>query len=177
MSQAARERDSLSLPINADLGFYYYYTRQYEDAVKQLNFVLEMKGDFPPAHLWLGRSYQELTRFDEALTEFRQVEEKLPEWPVAIAARGFVEGVAGHAAEAQQTLAELKRLSDRKFVTSYGVALVYAGLGQNNDAVAWLYKAFDERSHWLVWLRLDPRWDGLRSDPRFADLVSRMRFP
>jgi hypothetical protein len=58
-----------------------------------------------------------------------------------------------------------------------GVALVYAGLGQNDGAFTWLNEAFDERSHWLVWLRLDPRWDGLRPDPRFAELVSRMRFP
>ena len=174
--ELARERDSLSLPINTDLGFNYYYTRQYDEAIKQLKFVLEMKGDFPPAHLWLGRSYQELRRFDDALTEFRQVDEKLPEWPVAIAARGFVEAAAGHTAEARQTLAELKTLSDRKFVTPYGVALVYAGLGQNDDAFTWLNRAFDERSHWLVWLRLDPRWDGLRPDPRFADLVGRMRF-
>jgi tetratricopeptide (TPR) repeat protein len=175
--QLARERDSLSLPINTDLGFHYYYTRQYDEAVKQLEFVLEMKGDFPPAHLWLGRSYQELRRFDDALTEFRQVDEKLPEWAVAIAARGFVEAAAGHTGEARQTLAELQRLSNRKFVTSYGVALVYASLGQNDDAFRWLNRAFDERSHWLVWLRLDPRWDGLRPDPRFSDLVSRMRFP
>jgi TolB-like protein/Tfp pilus assembly protein PilF len=175
--QLARERDSLSLPINTDLGFHYYYTRQYDEAVKQLKFVLELKGDFPPAHLWLGRSYQELRRFDDALTEFRQVEEKLPEWSVAIAARGFVEAAAGHSAEAQQTLVELKRLSGHKFVTSYAVALVYAGLGQNDDAFTWLNRAFDERSHWLVWLRLDPRWDRLRPDPRFADLVSRMSFP
>ena len=109
--QLARERDPLSLPINTDLGFHYYYTRQYDEAVKQLKFVLEMKGDFPSAHLWLGRSYQELRQFDDALTEFRQVEEKLPEWPVAIAARGFVEAAAGRTAEARQTLAELKRLS------------------------------------------------------------------
>jgi hypothetical protein len=98
-------------------------------------------------------------------------------WSVAIAARGFVEAAAGYGAEAQQTLVELKRLSGRKFVTPYAVALVYAGLGQNDDAFTWLNRAFDERSHWLVWLRLDPRWDRLRPDPRFANLVSRMSFP
>jgi hypothetical protein len=71
----------------------------------------------------------------------------------------------------------LKRLSGQKFVTPYGVALVYAGLDENDAAFEWLNKAFDEKSHWLVWLRLDPRWNGLRHDPRFSDLVSRMRFP
>jgi DNA-binding winged helix-turn-helix (wHTH) protein/Flp pilus assembly protein TadD len=175
--QLARQPDPLSLPVNSDLGFHYYYTGRYDEAVKQLKFVLELNKDFPPAHLWLGRTYQELGRFDDALTEFRRVEDKLPEWPVSIAAKGFVTAAAGRADEAQNILDELQRLAGKKFVTSYGVALVYAGLGQSDSAFAWLNKAFDERSHWLVWLRLDPRWKGLRSDPRFAALMSRVGFP
>ncbi len=175
--QLARQPDPLSLPVNSDLGFHYYYTGRYDEAVKQLKFVLELNKDFPPGHLWLGRSYQELGRLDDALAEFQRVEEKLPEWPVSIAARGFVAGVAGRINDAQNALVELERLAGRKFVTSYAVALVNAGLGRTDSAFAWLDKAFDERSHWLVWLRLDPRWDGLRTDPRFAELVSRVGFP
>jgi len=175
--QLARQRDSLSVPINSDLGFHYYYAGSYEEAAKQLKFVLEMNKDYVPAHLWLGRTYQELGRFEAALAEFRRVEESIPEWPVSIAARGFAAGIAGRSDEAREILADLKRLAARKFVTPYGVALVHAGLGENNAAFAWLNKAFDERAHWLVWLRLDPRWNGLRRDSRFSDLVSRMRFP
>ena len=136
-----------------------------------------MNSNFAPAHLWLGRAYQELGKFDEALSAFRHVEERISDWPVSIAARGFVAGIAGRRREASDALAELRHLSEQRFVTSYGVALVYAGLGQNDDAFAWLEKAFDERSNWLVWLRLDPRWNGLRSDPRFAQLEKRLRFP
>ena len=62
-------------------------------------------------------------------------------------------------------------------MTSYGVALVYAGLGENDQAFAWLNKGYAERTHWLVWLKLDPRWDSLRSDPRFQDLLRRMGLP
>jgi tetratricopeptide (TPR) repeat protein len=175
--QLAHQRDPLSLPINSDLGFHHYYTGRYDEAVKQLKFVLEMNRNFPPAHLWLGRTFQELGKFDDALAEFRQVEEVLREWPVSIAARGFVAAAAGRTDEAQEILAELEHLASRKFVTSYGIALVYAGLGQNDAAFAGLNEAFDERSHWLVWLRLDPRWNALRPDPRFAQLVSRMGFP
>ena len=116
-------------------------------------------------------------KFDEALAEFRQVEEALREWPVSISARGFVSAVAGRTDEAREILAELKRLANRKFVTSYGIALVYVGLDQNDAALASLNRAFDERSHWLVWLRLDPRWNKLRTDSQFVELVSRMRFP
>ena len=72
---------------------------------------------------------------------------------------------------------ELENLSKQKYVTAYGVALIHAGLGQKDLAFQWFNKAFDERSHWLVWLRIDPRWDALRSDPRFADLIKRMHFP
>jgi DNA-binding winged helix-turn-helix (wHTH) protein/TolB-like protein len=175
--QQALALDPLSLAINTDLGFHYYYTGQYDEAIKQLKFVLELNKDFSPAHLWLGRTYQELGEFDDSLAEFRHVEERAGEWPVSVAARGFVAGVAGHPDEAQKILTELERLATRKFVTSYGVALAQAGLHQNDEAFAWLNKAFDERSNWLVWLRLDPRWNGLRSDSRFTELVSRMGFP
>jgi DNA-binding winged helix-turn-helix (wHTH) protein/Flp pilus assembly protein TadD len=175
--QLARQRDPLSVPFNSDLGFHHYYAGQYDEAVKQLTFVLEMNPKFPPAHLWLGRTLQELGRFDEALAEFRQVEIVLHEWTVSIAARGFVAAVAGRTTEAEEILDALQRLGNRKFVTSYGVALVHAGLGQNDAAFSRLNDAFNERSHWLVWLRLDPRWNRLRPDPRFAELVARMQFP
>jgi DNA-binding winged helix-turn-helix (wHTH) protein len=175
--QLARRRDPLSLAINTDLGFHYYYTSQYDEAVKQLRFVLEMNKDFAPAHLWLGRTYQEIGRFEDALSEFQRVEANLPRWPVAMAARGFVAGVAGHHNEAKQVLGELNRLSNHTYVTPYGVALVHAGLDRYDAAFDWLNKAFDDRSHWLVWLRLDPRWNRLRSDPRFAELMRRVHFP
>jgi tetratricopeptide (TPR) repeat protein len=174
--EAARRSDPLSVPINCDLGFHYYYTSQYDEALKQLKFVLELNADFPPAHLWLGRTYQELGRLDDALAEFARVEQSLGEWPVSIAARGYVAGIAGRIEEARTTLAVLERLAGRTFVTAYGIALVHAGLGQIDPAFTWLDKAFAERSNWLVWLRLDPRWKALRHDPRFAQLVGRMRF-
>jgi DNA-binding winged helix-turn-helix (wHTH) protein/Tfp pilus assembly protein PilF len=172
----ACEREPLSLQINTDLGFHYYYTGQYDEAVKQLQSVLAMQADFVPAHLWLGRSYQELGDYDAALAAFHAVEAVTPEWPVAIAARGFVEGTAGRTASATAALTQLRELSHRRFVTPYGIALVEAGLGRRGAALTSLETAFAERSHWLVWLRLDPRWRDLRSEPRFGQLVQRMHF-
>lgn len=175
----ARQCDPLSLSINTDIGFHHYYNKQYDEAIK-----LEMKKDcplahlwFPLAHLWLGRSYQQLGRYQEALAEFRQVEGEFGGWAVSKAALGYVQGVSGNHREAAKTLRELEALSKQRFITAYGVALVYAGMGEKDKAFESLKKAFDERSHWLVWLRLDPRWDVLRSDPGFVELLNRMQFP
>ena len=175
--ELARERDPLSLAINTDLGFHYYYTSQYDEAIKQLQSVLAMNQDFAPAHLWLGRSYQQIGRFDDALSEFSRVEQSVPEWPVAIAARGSVEGAAGRLEKAKAVITELQELAKRRFVTAYGVALVHAAIGDAEAAFTWLDRAFAERSHWLVWLRLDPRFDSLRADPRFSGLLDRIKFP
>jgi hypothetical protein len=65
-------------------------------------------------------------------------------------------------------------IGEQRYVTSYGVALVRAGLGDKPEAFRWLDKAYDERSHWLVWLSLDPRWNDLRGDPRFDQLRKRV---
>jgi hypothetical protein len=96
---------------------------------------------------------------------------------VLLAARGYTLGAMGRADEARAVRDEMERLSGRRFVTAYGMALVHAGLGEKEQAFSWLDKAFAERSHWLVRLRLDPRWKTLHGDPRFAAIVERMNYP
>jgi DNA-binding winged helix-turn-helix (wHTH) protein/Tfp pilus assembly protein PilF len=173
----ARRREPLSPAINTDLGFHYYYTGRYEEAVKQLEFVLDLDADFAPARLWLGRAYQEMGQFERSLSEYRKAEQALGNWPVLLAARGFVAARSGRIDEAQATLAALQALQQTRFVTSYGLGLIYAGLGEHDTAFAALQAAFEERSNWLVWLRLDPRWSGLRRDSRFAEMVTRLAYP
>lgn len=175
--QAAHKLDPLSLAINTDIGFHHYYTGRYAEALAQLQSVLGMKSDFALAHLWLARTYLEMGRFEESLAATAFAEQKMRQWPVLVAARGFTLGVAGRADEARAVLREMEALSGTRFVTAYGVALVHAGVGEKDEAFRFLEKAFEERSHWLVWLRLDPRWSQLRGDPRFAEMVARMRYP
>ena len=175
--QAAHQLDPLSLAINTDIGFHHYYNGRYGEAVSQLQSVLAMKSDFLLAHLWLARALLAQGQFDAALAETAVAEARASEWSVLVAARGITFGMAGMVTEAQAVLQEMEALSKRRFVTSYGVALVHVGLGQIDQAFRWLDRAFDERSHWLVWLRLDPRWKSLHGDPRFATLVSRMKYP
>jgi DNA-binding winged helix-turn-helix (wHTH) protein/Flp pilus assembly protein TadD len=167
----AQALDPTSLIINTDLGFVLYYSRQYDAAIQQLRMVTEMNPHFALAHLWLGRAYQEKRRYDEAIAEFRQTEAALSGWSVVQAAIGHVQGVSGRTRDARETLDELTRPAKQRYVTPYGVALVHAGLGDRDQALAWLARALDDRSHWLVWLKLDPRLDVLHSDRRFADLL------
>lgn len=171
----AQELDPTSLSINTDLGFLLYYSRQYDAAIKQLSTVLDMNREFPLAHLWLGRAYQEQAMYNEAIAAFRRTETVLRGWPVAVAAIGHVQGISGRRGEARQTLDELKRLARERYVTPYGVALIHAGLGERQQALSWLERALDDRAHWLVWLKLDPRFDPLRADPGFSELLRRIR--
>jgi Flp pilus assembly protein TadD len=131
----------------------------------------------PLAHLWLGRAYQDQRRYTEALAEFREAEAVMRDWPVTVAARGYVLGMIGDKEAARKALVELDEASKKRYVTAYGVALIHAGLDDSRRAFEWLNRAVEQRTHWLVWLKLDPRFDRLRSDPRFRDIQRRVGFP
>jgi len=173
----ARELDPLSVAISTDLGFNYFYRRDYDGAITQLRQTLSVSPKFPLAHLWLGRAYQQKKMFAEAIDEFNKTDNALPDWIVTIAGTGNVYGEWGKREDAGQILNRLSQLSRQKYVTPYGVALVYVGMDDKDQAFAWLNKAYEGRNHWLVWLNRDPRWDRIRSDPRFTDLLRRVGLP
>ena len=74
-------------------------------------------------------------------------------------------------------LDELKQTSKQEYVSGASIAFIYAGLGEKDQAFAWLDKGYEQRSFQMQWINLDPRWDSLRSDPRFGDLMGRMGVP
>jgi TolB-like protein/DNA-binding winged helix-turn-helix (wHTH) protein/Flp pilus assembly protein TadD len=170
----ARELDPLSVGTNTDVGFVDYYSGRYADAAKQLRAAVEMSPTFPLAHLWLGRTYQAQREYDAAVAEYSSAASVLVDWPVTMAAIGHVYAVSGRREAAGRVLHDLRHLSSRKYVTPYGAALVYAGLGDAESAFAWLDRAVDDRSNWLVWLKLDPRFAPLHGDRRFEALVHRI---
>lgn len=163
--------DPLSAQINTDKGFSLYYRGDYDLAIKTLKSVLELNPAFPLAHLWLGRSYQEKKMYKEAIGEYEKTRVAIKDWPVALAAIGYVYGITGQQKEAEKMLARLQEISGNRYVTPYGIALIYAGLDNKDKTFEWLGKAFEERSNWLVWLKLDPRWAPVKNDRRYADLV------
>jgi TolB-like protein/DNA-binding winged helix-turn-helix (wHTH) protein/Tfp pilus assembly protein PilF len=173
----AHELDPLSVTVSTDIGFNYFYRRNYDEAINQLRTTLSLSPKFPLAHLWLGRAYQQKKMYAEAVDEFNKTDAALPGWVVTIAGMGNAYGEWGHKVEAEQVLVRLNEMARAKYVTPYGIALVYAGLGDKNEAFVWLNKAVEGRSHWLVWLNRDPRWDRLRSDSRFDELKKRVALP
>lgn len=177
MLKKAAELDPLSVPISTDMGFSLYYSGDYDNAIKKLQGTLQINPKYPLAHIWLGRSYQAMQMYPQAIAEYKNALQATPDWPVGLAHLGNVYGVSGNKDEAQKILDTLNSLTKTKFVTSYGIALVYAGLGEKDQAFLKLNNAYEERSNWLVWLKTDPRWMPFRSDKRFAQLVSNVGLP
>jgi serine/threonine-protein kinase len=173
----AQQLDPLSIPINMTLGWVLLNARKYDQSAEQLRKTLEMDQNFPLAHHRLGLVYEQQGKYAEAIDEFRQVVNLLPGKPLGIAALGHAYALSGKRAEAQKAIAQLEELSKQRFVSPAFIALIHTALGDKEQAFAWLEKAHTENDANLARLKVDPRFDPLRSDPRFTDLVRRVGLP
>ncbi len=170
----ALQLDPLSPQINTDKGFTLFYTHDYDQAIGVLKTALGIEPKNPLAHIWLGRSYQEKKMYEEAIAEYEKTLILIPEWPVALAAIGYVYGITGRQEQARKIIDRLKAVAAARYVTPYGVALVYASMNDMDKTFEYLGKAFEERSNWMVWLKQDPRWELIKNDPRYQELVSKV---
>ena len=172
--EKARELDPMSLPISTDMGFSLYYAQNYDGAIESLRGTLRKEPAFPLAHLWLGRAYEEKGMYAEAVAEFQKVQEAIPGWPVATAAIGWVYGRWGKTSEARRVLTVLHAQSKRRYVSAYAIALVHAGVGDKDEALRYLNLGLKERTNWMVWTAVDPRWEPVKRDARFQQLLGEM---
>ena len=173
----ARELDPLSISINFSLGWRFYMARQYDRAIQQLRNTLEMDPSYELPHLVLGLSYAQKGDFGLAVPELRRAVELSHGTPLMRSALANAYARSGNSAEAERILSDLISDSKRQYVSPYYFALVYVGLGQPNKALDWLEKAFADRSNGLVFLKVDPALDDLRSNPRFVALQQKLNFP
>ncbi len=173
-TKRAQELDPLSLMVNRDLGLSLYTARRYDEAVEQYRKTLEIDPNFWVAHLYLAKAYVQKGMYEEALAELRQTREVSIEPRAEIA---YTYAISGKRRQATRVLTELLELAKGQYVPPYHIAIIYAGLGDNNQAFAWLEKAYEERDVSLLWIKVEPRLDNLRPDPRFAELLRRLRFP
>lgn len=171
----AMELDPLSLSISTGLGHVLYLSRQYDRAIEQYRKALELDPTFVQAHLWFGRPYLQKGMFQAAIDELTQAVTLSGASTVSLATLGQAYAAAGRTEEARETLTKLIDRTKAQYVPSYWISLVYTALGERDEAFTWLDKALQERSSWLAWIKVEPRFDGLRPDRRFAALLGRMR--
>jgi eukaryotic-like serine/threonine-protein kinase len=174
---AAKKLDPLSVPINTDQAYMLYYYGKAEEALKAVRTALEMDPKFPLGYFWLGRIYTSQGRYAEAEAALQKIG-PLRTWTPAMATLGYLYAKSGRRKEAEGVLGEFAALArEGRYPSSYAIAVIYAGLGEDDEVFRRLDNAYRERSHWLVWLKRDPRWDGVRADPRFAKLVRKVGLP
>jgi serine/threonine-protein kinase len=174
--QRAQQLDPLSLMIKSNTGWCYYLARQYDKAIAELQGAIEQDPNFAVAYGYMGQSYLEKGMAKEAYAAFREAR-KLSgdinyDADLAAALAAF-----GQRREALQMAAALKAASRREFVSAYSMALIYASLGDRDEAMAWLMKGYENHESRLINVRAHPRFESLRSDERFTQLLRRIGFP
>ena len=170
----AQELDPLSLIINANYGKAYFNARRYDEAIQQLRKTIEIDQSFFVAHHYLGSAYAMKGDYADALAEYKKAHELNEYDPHVIALIGRLYAVTGNRAEALKMLAQLKSIAAERYVADYSIALVYAALGEKDQAFALLEKSYRDHTVDMLTLYYDPLIDNLRSDPRFADLLRRV---
>jgi TolB-like protein/DNA-binding winged helix-turn-helix (wHTH) protein/Tfp pilus assembly protein PilF len=173
-SRRALELDPLSPIINAWLGWRYFFARQYGLAIEQYLKTLEMDPTFVPAHLVLGQGYEQQSMSEKAIDELKKAVSLSGGSSLYVSSLAHAYAIAGRRSQAEMLLRQMSERAQHTYVPSFHIAIIYAGLGQKDQALVWLEKGYQERSAWMVWLKVDPRLDVLRSDPRFQDLLRRV---
>ncbi len=180
LAQAKRslQGDPLSSMANLFVGSVLVFNRQWDAAIAQLRGAIELEPNFWFVHCFLGRAYEQKGRLPEAIAEFQRALELEKDNPETWSSLGHAYALSGNRADAQKILDHLKELSAHSWVAPYNVAVIYAGLGEKDQAFAWLDRAYNDRSYYLAeYLTTDARMDSLRSDPRFAELQRRVGLP
>jgi len=173
----AEALDPLSLIIPTNAGALHYFARRYDDAVRECKRALERDAGFSVALWLLGLSHGAAGRYSEALAALDKAISTSGRDPTFLAARGYVLATSGDEAGARAILRELTQLRQKRYVSPFEIALFHAALGERSQALDWLDLAFKQRSNALADLKVDPRLDPLRSEPRFQNLVRRVGLP
>jgi TolB-like protein/Flp pilus assembly protein TadD len=176
-ARQAQALDPLSPAIGRDLGRILLCQRHYDQAIEQYRKTLDLEPGFPSGYLHLGMAYAQKAMYPEAVAACQKARELRGANPLTLAGLGYCYGRWGQRDKAQELLAELKRASGQRYVSAFDLALIYVGLDQKDPAFEWLDRAREDRDGWLVWLNVDPVFDSLRSDPRFAALAKRVGLP
>jgi serine/threonine protein kinase/Tfp pilus assembly protein PilF len=175
--KSSQELDPLSLIISVAIGWAFYMARQYDDAIEQFRRTVELEPNYPVTYWILGLVLRKMGRYEMAIAEGEKGVKPSGGSPLMNAALAQTLAAAGRKQEAIRILDELMELAKEKYVAPYFLAGIHVGLGEEDRAMEYLEKSYEEHSHWLMYLHMDPGMDGLRPHPRFQDLLRRVGLP
>jgi len=166
--------DPLAVVVRTDLARMLYFARDYDQSVDHYLAALELDPNFGSAHLWLAHAYEQKGRFAEAIAELETGVRLSGESAFSLARLAHGYAVTGRSDDAKEILRKLECFPKERYVSPYDIAVIHVGLGDHDQAFAWLGRAFEERSLWLGYLSVEPQLDPLRPDRRFQDLLRGM---
>jgi TolB-like protein/DNA-binding SARP family transcriptional activator/Tfp pilus assembly protein PilF len=166
----AQETDPLSLIASAAMGWIHYYRRDYAGAVQQCRRTLDLNGKFEQAWLWGGSAEEAAGHYREAVSMLQQAAELSHRSAIVLTALGRAHALSGDQATSRAVLEELRR-DHANYLPAYEMAKLHLALGERAEALTWLHRAYEQRSHSIAFLAVDPQLDPLRSDPTFRALV------
>lgn len=171
----AEELDPLSPIINSNMEWVLYLTRRNDDAIAHCQKTLAIDTSFFATHKYLGLAYVQKGMYQQGIAEYLKAKDLSPDDHHILALIGHAYALSGKRDKARKTLAELEEMAKQKYIQPWSIAMIYTGLGEKDQAIAWLEKAYEDRSSYMVYLKVEPMLDNLRSDSRFDDLLRRMR--
>ena len=169
--RAAQERDPLSLIANAALGWTFYYAGDFSRAIAQCDHTLELNANFQLAHLWKGMALEAANHQRQAIESIARAVQLGATTPASLTLAHAL-ATAGERDSAGRILDRVEAIGATAYVPSYEIAKVHLALGRRDTAMRWLQRAFDEQSHSMAFLRVDPQLAPLRSEPQFTRLVT-----
>ena len=172
-----QDLDPLSLIINVAVGWALYFARRYDEAIEQLRRTVDLDPNYPVTYWILGLLLRKTRCYELAITEGEKGVKLSGGSPLMRAALAQTLGTAGRTKEALQILDELTKLAKQKYGAPYFFAGIHIGLGENERAIEYLEKCYEEHSHWLIYLHIDPSMDALRDNPGFQGLLRRVGLP
>ncbi len=170
----ALKLDPLSTENYMMLAWTNYLKHDYDSVVAAGHKALQIEPDFMPAHWCIAAAYLSQGRYPEAIASFQKTADLSNNDALALQGLASAYARSGNRAAALRVIDQMQQKSKRQYVAPLNLALAYGDLGDKDQAFAWLDKAYDDHSEYLMWLNYDPRFDSLRSDPRFAELAKRV---
>jgi TolB-like protein/Tfp pilus assembly protein PilF len=177
VAKRSLDLDPASPAVNHSLAVQFYFARQFDQAIEQSHKALELDPNFAISYALLGEVYVSGGMYREGLSELEKYSALSRGRAMSLALLGYAHARLGERSQSLRILEQLEAASKERYTPAFSFAVVYAGLDEKDQAFAWLEKAYGERTSRLGYLKVEPLWDPLRSDPRFADLVRRIGLP